>query len=202
MCAITSPMVSAGIARRFLIGLAAAAALSSAARAEPLGACIWSGLTPVEQTTILAAYRKDMSVGAAALERRAGKLKAKAARCAGRRDVPPDWVQIMAGAEGVQAYAAEALLASRRLDRPALNAAWAAAPANVAACVRATARLAYFPNGLGCVDPAASAWLLKRIGLDRNQQPAAKQALYFFNARAIGDWGEALVAKLAVKPAR
>jgi hypothetical protein len=72
----------------------------------------------------------------------------------------------------------------------------------VAACVRATGRTAFFPNGLGCVDPTASAWLLKRLGLDPRQQPAARQALYYFNAKAIGEWGDILVAKLAAKPAR
>ena len=86
-------------------------------------------------------------------------------------------------------------LAAKRLDRAKLDAAWAAAPADVAACVRAIGRLAFFSNGIGCSHPAASAWLLKRLGLDQSQQPAARQALYYFNAKAIGEWGETLVAK-------
>jgi len=187
-------------ARALFIGLAMAMAFGGAARAEALGACLWSKLSAAEHNRILAAYGKDMGAGADALDKLRGKLKAQAAVCAGRRDVPPDWVQIAAGSQGVQAYAADALLASRRLERPTLDAAWAAAPATVAACVRATARVAYFPNGLGCVDPAASAWLLKRVGLDPSQQPAARQALYYFNAKAIGEWGDILVAKLAAKP--
>ncbi|WP_293367565.1 hypothetical protein, partial [Phenylobacterium sp.] len=102
----------------------------------------------------------------------------------------------------VQVYAADALLAARKLDRPNLDAAWAAAPADVAACVRANGRLAFFSNGIGCANPAASAWLLKRLGLHQSQEPAARQALYYFNAKAIGEWGDTLVAKLAARPTR
>ena len=189
---ITSAMMSARTLRT-LLALTATAALAGAARAEPLGACIWSKLSPAEQTRVLSAYEKDMSSGAAALERLDRKLQATAAACAKRSDISADWVQTIAGSEAVQTYVAEAL-AVRRLDRPKLDAAWAAAPADVAACVRANGRLAFFSNGLGCGNPAASAWLLKRLGLDPNQQPAARQALYYFNAKAIGEWGDKLVA--------
>lgn len=200
LSAITSVMVSPRVVRALFIGLAAAALSGGAARAEPLGACIWSKLSPAEHARLLAAYGEDMGAGASALEKLSAKLKAQAALCAHRRDIPPDWVQTVAGAEAVQAYEASALLAARRLDRPRLDAAWAAAPPTVSACVRATARVAYFPNGLGCVDPAASAWLLKQLGLAPNQQPAARQALYYFNAKAIGEWGDALLTKLPPRP--
>ena len=83
----------------------------------------------------------------------------------------------------MQVWAATAL----RLERPRLDAAWAAAPSDVATCVRANGRLAFFSNGLGCSNPAASAWLVRRVGLAPNQQPAARQALYYFNAKAIGN---------------
>jgi hypothetical protein len=180
----------------------AAAALGGAARAEPLGACIWSKLSPADHARVLAAYETDMGAGAEALDKLGGKLKAKAALCAKRSDIPPSWVQTLTGSEAVQTYAAAALLASRRLDRSKLDAAWAAAPTEVAACVRANGRLAFFSNGMGCANPAAPAWLLKRLGLDQSQQPAARQALYYFNAKVIGEWGDSLVAKLAAKPAR
>jgi hypothetical protein len=193
-------------ARALLIGLiwglTSAVALGGAARAEALSACIWSKLPPTDRTRVLAAYGHDMGAGANALEALGNKLKAKTALCARRGDVPPAWIQTLAGSEAVQTYMAAALLAGRRLDRPALDAAWAAAPPDVAACVRTNGRLAFFPNGTGCVSPAAPAWLLKRLGLDRSQQPAAQQAIYYFNAKAIGEWGDTLVAKLAVKPAR
>jgi hypothetical protein len=188
--------------RTLWLGLAAALALSGAARAGALGACIWAKLSPPEQTRVLAAYRKDMGSGATALQTLDGKLKPRAGACAKRRDISADWIQIITGAEAVQTYAATALLGARRLDRPRLDAAWSAAPADVAACVRANGRLAFFSNGLGCANPAASAWLLKRLGIAPNEQPAARQALYYFNAKAIGEWGDQLVAKLAAKPAR
>jgi hypothetical protein len=199
---ITAAMLSARAVRTLFLGLTAALALGGAARAEPLGACIWSKLSPAEHTRVVAAYQQDMGAGAAALEKLKGPLRTKAALCAKRGDIPPDWVQTITGSEAVQAYAAAALLAARRLDRPKLDAAWAAAPADVAACVRANGRLAFFSNGIGCANPAASAWLLKRLGLGAAQQPTARQALYYFNAKAIGEWGDALVAKLAPKPAR
>jgi len=203
--AITSQMPFPRAARALLFGLLTAAALVGAARAEPpaakpLGACLWSKLSAAEHGRILAAYGKDMGAGAEALDKLRGKLKAQAAVCAGRRDVPADWIQIAAGSQGVQAYAADALAASHRIDRARLDAAWAAAPASVAACVRATARVAYFPNGMGCVDPAAPAWLLGRVGLSQSQQPAARQALYYFNAKAIGEWADKLLATLAARP--
>ncbi len=185
--------------RTLFIGLTAALALGGAAHAEPLSACIWAKLSPAEQTRILSAYEKDMGSGAAALERLDRKLQTQAALCAKRSDISPDWVQTITGAEAVQTYTAE-MLAVRRLDRQKLDAAWTAAPADVAACVRANGRLAFFSNGLGCGNPAASAWLLKRLGLDPNAQPAARQALYYFNAKAIGEWGDKLVAGLAAKP--
>ncbi|MGZ3402871.1 MAG: hypothetical protein ACXWKN_06140 [Phenylobacterium sp.] len=199
LSAITSPMVFARDARALFIGLIASAAVGHSAHAEPLSACIWGKLSPAEQTRVLAAYQDDMASGAAALDRLGRKLQATAANCAKRSDIPADWIQTIAGSEAVQVYAAEAL-AVRRLDRARLDAAWAAAPADVAACVRANGRLAFFSNGLGCSNPAASAWLLKRLGLDPNQQPAARQALYYFNARAIGEWGDRLVAGLANRP--
>jgi hypothetical protein len=186
-------MAFAPIARAFLIGSAGALALAGAAHAEPLAGCIWAKLSAAEQTRVLAAYEKDMGAGAAALERLDRKLQATAAVCAKRSDISADWVQTITGSEAVQVYTAEAL-AVRRLDRQKLDAAWAAAPPDVAACVRANGRLAFFSNGLGCSNPAASAWLLKRIGLDPAQQPAARQALYYFNAKAIGEWGGKLVA--------
>ncbi|HEX3366777.1 hypothetical protein [Phenylobacterium sp.] len=199
---ITAAMTFPRAARALFLGLAAAVALSGAACAGPLGACIWSKLSSAEHTRILAAYQLDMGAGAAALEKLGGPLKAKAALCARRSDIPPDWIQTITGSEAVQTYAAASLLAARRLDRPKLDAAWAAAPTDVAACVRANGRLAFFSNGIGCANPAESAWLLKRLGLDPAQQPTARQALYYFNAKAIGEWGDTLVAKLAAKAAR
>ena len=187
-------------ARALFIGFMAAVALGGAARAGTLGACIWSRLSPAEHSRILAAYRMDMGAGAQALEKLGGKLKAKAALCAKRGNVPPDWAQTITGSQAVQEDTAAALLTARRIDRGTLDAAWAAAPADVAACVRANGRLAFFSNGLGCANPGASAWLLRRLGLDQNQQPAARQAFYYFNAKAIGEWGDSLVAKLAAKP--
>ena len=201
LSAIRAAMPSSRAARAFFLGLTTAAALGGAAHAEPLGACIWSKLSPAEHTKVLAAYQKDMGAGAAALEKLGGPLRTKAALCAKRGDIPPDWVQTITGAEAVQTYAAAALLTAQRLDRPRLDAAWAAAPPDVAACVRANGRLAFFSNGIGCSHPAASAWLLKRLGLDASRQPAARQALYYFNAKAIGEWGDTLIAKLA-KPTR
>jgi hypothetical protein len=188
-------------ARALFISLTAAVALGGAAHAEPLGACVWSKLSAAEHSHILAAYERDMGAGADALDKLDGNLRAKAALCAKRRDIPPAWVQTLTGSEAVQTYAAAALLAAKRLDRSKLDAAWAAAPADVAACVRANGRLAFFSNGIGCSNPAASAWLLKRLGLDRAQQPAARQALYYFNAKAIGEWGDTLIAKRALKAA-
>ncbi|MBS0360168.1 MAG: hypothetical protein JSR98_02210 [Proteobacteria bacterium] len=185
--------------RAFLLGLIAASALAGAAKADPLSACVWGKLSPADRTKTLAAYQQNMAAGAAALERMSAKLKAKTAQCARRGDIPADWVSTIAGAEAVQTTMASALTAAKRLDRPQLDAAWAAAPANVLACFRATGRLAYFPNGTGCTDPTAAAWLLKRLGLDRNQQPAAQQVIYYFNAKAIGEWGDVLVAKLPGK---
>ena len=192
LSAIRGTMLSRRAASALFVGLTAAVALGGAARAEALGACIWSKLSPAEHATVLAAYRKDMGAGAAALEKLGGKLKAKAALCAHRGDISPDWIQTITGSEAVQTYAADALMAATHLDRPQLDAAWTAAPAPVAACVRANGRLAFFSNGLGCVDPTASAWLLKRLGLAPGQQPAARQALYYFNAKAIGEWGDTL----------
>jgi hypothetical protein len=189
---MTSPRASLAL----LIGLATALAFSGAADAGALGACVWAKLSPAEQTRVLGAYERDMGAGAAALEKLDGKLKSRAAACARRGDVSSDWIQTIAGSEAVQVWSAEAL----HLERPKLDAAWAAAPPDVAACVRANGRLAFFSNGLGCANPALSNWLVRRIGLAPNQQPAARQALYYFNAKAIGEWGDQLVSKLAAKP--
>jgi hypothetical protein len=183
--------------RTLLIGLAMTA-LAGAANAEPIGACVWGKLSAAEHAKVLAAYQQNMAGGAAALDRLGGKLKTATAACAKRSDVPADWVPTIAGSEAVQIYAATAL----KTDRAKLDAAWAAAPANVAACIRANGRLAFYPNGTGCTDPAASAWLLKRIGVAPNQPPASQQAIYYFNARAIGDWADQLVAKLPPKGKR
>jgi hypothetical protein len=188
-------------ASALLLGLTMAAAVGCAACAEPLGACIWSKLSAADHAKVLAAYQRDMASGAAALERLSPKLKAKAAICAGRGGVSADWLQTITGSEAVQTYTAAALMTAKRLDRAKLDAAWAAAPAEVGTCVRANGRLAFFSNGLGCANPAASAWLLKRIGLDAGQQPAARQALYYFNAKAIGEWGDKLVVGLPTKAA-
>jgi hypothetical protein len=197
LSAITSVMMtSPRAARALLIGLAIALAFSGAAKAGALGACIWTKLSPAEQTRVLGAYERDMGAGAAALQKLDGKLKPKAAACARRADVSSDWIQTIAGSEAVQVWAAAAL----HLERSKLDAAWAAAPPDVAACVRANGRLAFFSNGLGCANPASSNWLVRRIGVAANQQPAARQALYYFNAKAIGEWGDQLVAKLAAKP--
>lgn len=181
--------------RAFLFSLAAAAASGGTANAAPLGACIWSSRPKAEQTQVLSAYGQSMAAGAAALDKLAPKLRTAADKCAGRRDIPADWVPTVVGAEAVQAYVASVL----KTPRPTLDAAWAAAPAKVAACVRANGRLAFYPNGLGCSDPAAPTWLLKQAGIDPSQQPAARLAAYYFNARAIGEWGDQLVAKLPPK---
>jgi hypothetical protein len=184
--------------RALLIGPAFAFAFAGAARAEPLSACVFGKLSAGEHAKVLAAYQQSMAAGAQALERLSGKLKAATATCAKRGDVPADWVSTLAGAEAVQTFVAAAL----KMDRDRLDAAWAAAPAHVATCIRANGRLAFYPNGTGCVDPAASAWLLRRIGLAPNQPPASQQANYYFNAKAIGEWGDQLIAKLPPKAPR
>lgn len=187
------------ITRTLFLGLAAAVAFSSAAQAGTLSACIWSKLSGREQTRVLAAYRKDMSAGATALQKLDGRLKAKAGLCAKRGAVSSDWIQTVTGSEAVQLYAAATLTSAKHIDRPKLDAAWAAAPAEVVSCVRANGRLAFYSNGLGCSNPAASTWLLRRVGIVANDQPSAQQALWYFNAKAIGEWGDQLVAKLAAK---
>ncbi|THD56039.1 MAG: hypothetical protein E8A12_15145, partial [Phenylobacterium sp.] len=96
-------------ARALFVGLMAALALGGAAHAGPLGACIWSKLSPAEHTKVLAAYQKDMGAGAAVLEKLSGPLKARATLCAKRSDIPPDWIQTVTGSEAVQVYAADAL---------------------------------------------------------------------------------------------
>ena len=196
--AITWAMPSS---RRFLIGpflvsLTAALLLGGAAHAQSASACIWGRLTPAEHTRVLAAYQQSMAGGAEALDALHARLRMAATRCGLRGDVSSDWIPTMAGSEAVQAHVAATL----KLDRAKLDAIWAAAPANVAACVRANGRLAFFPNGTGCTDPAASAWLLKQVGIDRNQQPAAQQAIYYFNAKAIGEWGDKLIINMPHKP--
>lgn len=157
-----------------------------------MGACIWSKLSPTQQTRVLTAYQRSMAGGAAALDKLGVQLKADAAQCARRTDLPADWPPTLAGAEAVQVYASTAL----KTPRSKLDAAWAAAPAKVATCVRANGRLAFYPNGLGCTDPTASAWLLKQVGFGSSQPPAAQLAAYYFNAKAIGEWGDQLAAKL------
>src|SRR4051794_41028974 len=121
--------------RALFIGLAVSVASAGATHAGPLSACILSGLSSSERAKVLAAYADNMSVGAAALDKHARKLQAQAALCAKRRDVRKDWVQTMAGAEAVQIHAAS-LLAAKRLERPQLDAAWAAAPNTVFVCIR------------------------------------------------------------------
>lgn len=182
-------------ARTLIIGLAAAVSLGGAARAEPISACVWGKLPTAERAKVLAAYQHAMSWGAAALDAIGPRLKTATAACARRAEVPSDWVPTIAGSEAVQTYIAGAL----KMDRAKLDAAWAAAPANVAACIRANGRLAFYPNGTGCTDPAATAWLLKRIGLAPGQGPASQQAVYYFNAKAIGEWGDQLIARLPPK---
>ncbi len=177
-----------------MAGMALALVMASGAEASGLGVCLWSKLSAPERTRVMAAYGRDMGAGAAALEGLDVKLRAKAAACGARRDIPALWIQTIAGSEAVQASVA----ATYRLDRKGLDAAWSAAPPQVAACVRANARLAFYSNGLGCADPAAPAWLLRRLGLSQNQ-PAARQALYYVNARAIGEWGDTLAARPPAK---
>jgi hypothetical protein len=181
--------------RTLLIGLVAAASLGGAAHAETLGACIWGKLPAGDRTKVLAAYQQSMAGGSQALDRLRAKLKIGAVKCGLHGDVSSDWVPTMVGSEAVQAYVASAL----KVPRPRLDAVWAAAPAKVATCIRANGRLAFYPNGTGCTDPAVSAWLLQRLGIDRNRQPAAQQAIWYFNAKAIGEWGDQLVAKLPPK---
>ncbi|MBS0332724.1 MAG: hypothetical protein JSS35_08160, partial [Proteobacteria bacterium] len=161
-----------------------------------LSACIWDKLPSGDRVQVLAAYRKSMAGGAAALDQRRGKLKTAAVRCGLRGDVHSDWISTMAGAEAVQIYVAGAL----KIDRAKLDAALAAAPPKVAACISANGRLAYYPNGTGCTDPTATAWLMRQVGIDPRQQPAAQQAGWYFNARSIGDWGDKVVTRLPPKP--
>ena len=197
LSAITSGMMTLPrVAWVLLIGLTAALAFGGAAQAGTLGACIWGKLSPAEQGRVLDAYGRDMSAGAGALQKMDAKLKLKTAACAKRGDVPPDRIQTIVGSEAVQIWAASAL----HLPRAKLDAAWAAAPPDVAACVRANGRLAFFSNGLGCANPALSTWLVRRAGLDPARQPAARQAIYYFNAKAIGEWGDQLVATPPAKP--
>ena len=174
-----------------LWGVLALTVLAGAARAEGLGACVWGKLSAAEQARVIAAYGRDMGAGAAALEKLDARVRTAAAGCSGRKTIPAAWPQTLAGSEGVQVHAASVL----RIDRARLDAMWKAAPANVAACVRANGRLAFSPNALGCADPAATQWVLRQVGVARGT-PAAAQAVFYFNAKAIGEWGDSFVAKL------
>ena len=174
-----------------LAGAALALVAGGSAAAEGLGACIWGKLTGPERTRVLGAYGRDMGAGAAALEKLDAKVRAGAAACAGRGDIPAGWTQTLAGSEAVQIHAASVI----GTDRARLDALWKAAPANVTACVRANGRLAFSPNAVGCADPAATQWVLNHVGVRRGQ-PGAAQAIFYFNAKAIAEWGDALTAKL------
>lgn len=182
--------------RMALYVLALALAAAAPAEAGRLGACVWGKLRPADRDRVLAAYRQDMSQGGAALEKIDARLRTASAACAGRRDLPPLWAQTLAGSEAVQVWASEALRPAG-VDRARLEAAWTAAPETVKACIKANGRLAFYSNGLGCSDPAPAAWLARKVGIDPARQAIpARQTLYYFNARAIGDWGDTLAAAL------
>lgn len=189
---------------RILAGAALALALVQTAAAQDLGACAWSRLSPSERASVVAAYQANPRAGGSVLRPLDPKVQAGAAACAQRRDIPALWVQLAVGAEALQASAAGKLQALKRLDRKALDAAWAQAPDDTRDCLRTAATKSFhIPNPPPCRDEKTSAlWILQRLGIrtPAAEPEAASWALLYYAAKGHTDYAEALFAHLQAEP--
>ena len=200
----------AGLALAALAVLAHAQAVNaqppSAQPAPPapsFGPCAWARLHPADQDSLLSAYDTSPQSAMAMLGTEDAQVQVLVASCTHRTDVPPLWASGLMASQVIQNGAAAALLSARHLTRAALDAAWTHAPDDARQCVRANASKTFGVNSPPCPDPKAPLELLQALNISiATDRPIAAQALYYFNAKAQGEWGDALIAKLLTEPPR
>lgn len=169
------------------------------ARADTsLGDCVWSRLTPAEQSQILNAYGRGVTSGMNALNHRDLKVMAAAPECAGRADLPAMWVRSAVAAHVIQMGAAASVLSEKGLDRARLDAAWDAAPAEARNCTLANAAKVFGIDGPACADRRAPQAFASSLGLTyavRADRKAAEQTLIYMNAKAQEQIALTLIAR-------
>ena len=190
---------------RMLAGAVVALALCGAAQAQGLhaqghqaqglGDCAWSNLSGAERSRVIEAYQRDASTAETVLRALDPQIQAAAARCEAHRGTPAAWVQIATGAEAIQASMAAALHQERGLDRKALDAAWASAPADAKACIRAAAAKSLGQPMPACAHPKTAIWLLKRLGIASDASQPGRQAFLYFTAKAHTEYIDRRIAK-------
>lgn len=166
---------------------------------QALGACAWSRLVPASQQTVLGLYENSMNAAMNALYARDTALRAAAATCAGRNDLPRAWVQGAIASHVIQLGTADSLRTSRGLERARLDAVWDTAPAAARDCALHNASRAFNVQGPGCPDrraPEAFLTLLDLSLTNRSTRTASEQVLIFMNARAQEQIAGDLIARM------
>ena len=184
----------------FAFAAVALAPTTSKAGVEP-GLCAWSGAPAPVHSEFEGAYKNGMGQAMAVLARQSGTLEASFDRCLARADVPKRWQQGAIGSAAIQSGAAAELLSAKGIDRHALDVAWDQAPTPSRDCVRANAQKPFGLTQATCSDERAPLWFLQRFRLSpQSDRRSAEQLLIFYDAKAQGEWADALIAKFESQP--
>ena len=150
----------------------------------------WAKAAGSEREAFLTAYQQRIQSGMAQLSSADTQLERFVAQCADRNDLPRLWAQEVVASVAIQDGAATTLLASLKVPRAALDAAWVEAPAAPRDCARANAAKVFGVTGPTCPDVGAPVWFLQHLGISLATDCAnATQVLYYFNAKAQQEWG-------------
>lgn len=187
-------------AAMLMFGLACGA--TAAAQANGVGRCAWAmAAEGGERAAFLAAFARDRKAGTSQLSSADPRLMQYVSRCARRGDLPGPWARSAVASVALQDGFAAAAQASSRISRPALDMAWAQAPAPAKDCARANAAKVFGLSGPSCPDMAAATWFLQHLGLSpTTDRPGAAAALSFMNAKAQEEWAESLIARFVRQP--
>lgn len=179
----------------FAVATIAFAPANTGANLEP-GLCAWSGAPTQVRSEFEGAYKNGMDQATAVLARQSRTLEASFDRCLARADVPKRWQQGAIGSAAIQSGAAAELLSAKGIDRHALDVAWDQAPAPSRECVRANAQKPFGLAQATCSDERAPLWFLQRFRLSpQSDRHSAEQLLIYYNARAQGEWADALIGR-------
>jgi hypothetical protein len=190
-------LVCAGLGAALL----ALAAPALAARAEPVGECIWSRLPDAEQQAVLDGYKTGVGGGMEAIRVRYDRLMAEGRACTGRPDAPPAWLQAAITATVIQHGAGLYLLEQRGVPRNILDRLWREAPEAARDCTRAEAAKPLAIPVAACPDPELGRWFLTALEVERTDRKGATEALIYYYGTAHGELAEGLLARfVAGKP--
>lgn len=165
----------------------AAPALATGARAEPIGACAWSKISPATKIRVLDAYHAGLNEVASALHEMSADLPPYFAECSSS-DLSASDMASMIATQAIK-YAAATDLVPLKIRQTDLDRAWQLASQGARDCATAASAIEFGMEPPPCAGPQASFSFMQQLNIPPTAAPLlVHQVLAYMAAKGQEYW--------------